>query len=355
MRPLRRPHGADGELLHVPRLRHEYGLQLVSDARDALGCGRQPRASRARCTVLGMARRRSRPDASATPLKAPLDAAAAKSPHGKRPEAFGENRKEKKNYAQNLSTELALLVAECLRPHYRKARVTPNADGTGHEFSIGSKIDSKKTDVGVWDDAAGLILGVSIKTYSFRDYHGATATKPAHLGRYQRNVKRNDMELRDEADTLHRRQPYATLFALFFMPRDACWDGVTGHSSFAHAVFTLRKRAGRLSPDASRSDLFEKVYVGLFEDDGSVAFFDVQNAPRRNQPPQETLSLADLVEVMRMSVTIRNEGISPEERYAPDDAMWRIPENSLPVGLDIEDPLEFEQAIRDEESADDDE
>ena len=36
MRPLRRPHGAHGQLLHLPRLRHEHRLQLVS---------RRPRAS----------------------------------------------------------------------------------------------------------------------------------------------------------------------------------------------------------------------------------------------------------------------------------------------------------------------
>ena len=30
VRPLRRPHGADGQLLHVPRLRHEHRLQLKS-------------------------------------------------------------------------------------------------------------------------------------------------------------------------------------------------------------------------------------------------------------------------------------------------------------------------------------
>ncbi len=35
MRPLRRPHGADGQLLHLPRLRHEHRLQLVS---GVMGC-----------------------------------------------------------------------------------------------------------------------------------------------------------------------------------------------------------------------------------------------------------------------------------------------------------------------------
>jgi hypothetical protein len=276
-----------------------------------------------------------------------------------RPAAFPEvgreeqNRKDKKNYAQSLSAELALMVAACLRPHYKKARVTPKEDGTSLEFSIGAKIDSKKMDAGVWDDAAGLILGVSIKTYSFRDFHGKTKVKPAHLGRYQRNVKRNDLELRDEADVLHRRQPYAVLFGLFFMPRDACWDGVTGHSSFAHAVFTFRKRAGRESADAARSDLFEKVYIGLFTDDGAVEFFDVEQAPPKNQPPKDTVSLADLIDVMRRAVTIRNEGVTAEDRYALDDPAWDGPPESLPAGIDSDEPLAFEDALDTEVDEDD--
>lgn len=308
-----------------------------------------------------MARRRARPDQSPAPLKVPLAAAADRSPGSVRPAALPEkgreeeNRKDKKNYAQNLSAALALMVAACLRPHYPKARVTPTEDGKQLEFSIGAKIDRKKTDVGVWDDAAGLILGVSIKTYSFRDFHGATKDKPAHLGRYVRNVKRNDLELRDEADVLHRRQPYAVLFGLFFMPRDACWDGVTGDSSFAHSVFTFRKRAGRDSADAARPDLFEKIYIGLFTDDGAVEFFDVERPPPRNQPPRDTISLADLIEVMRRTVTVRNEGVASEERYAPDDPGWEPPPDTLPAGIEADEPLAFEDAIDDAAEFNDDE
>jgi hypothetical protein len=288
------------------------------------------------------------------PLREALAHAAARSPGGVKPPAFApDNRSDKKNYAQYLSNELALLIASRLRPSYKKARVTPKADGTGQEFSIGAKIDSKKTDVGVWDDAAGLILGVSIKTYTFRDFHGAKDDKPAHLGRYVRNVKRNDMELRDEADVLHRRQPYSVLFGLFFLPLDACWDGINGHSSFAHVVFTLRKRTGRQSADAVRPDQFEKIFVGLFSDDGGVGFFDVENAPPANQPPREVLALAELISVMRGEVVIRNEGVGVDDRYATADPAWAPPE-PLPDGLESEPALEFEDAITGEESVADD-
>ena len=201
----------------------------------------------------------------------PLAAALAQA--GAKPETLtasgNDNRSAKKNWAQRFSNALAMTIADGLRPRYRDARVTPRPDGSGQEYSVGGKVDRKRTDVGVWDDAAGLVAGVSIKTYTFRDTHGATQTKPARVGRYIRNVKRNDMELRDEADTLHRRQPYAVLTALFFMNEDACWDGIAGQSSFAHAVFTLRKRAGRTSPDG-RFYLFEYVFIGLFNEAGST-------------------------------------------------------------------------------------
>jgi hypothetical protein len=258
----------------------------------------------------------------------------------------GDNRSLKKNWAQRFSNALAMTVAEGLRPRYPGARVTPRPDGSGQEYSVGGKVDRKRTDVGVWDDAAGLVAGVSIKTYTFRDTHGATKTKPPRIGRYVRNVKRNDMELRDEADTLHRRQPYAVLTALFFMNEDACWDGVSGQSSFAHVVFTLRKRSGRAGPEG-RFDLFEHVFVGLFDAAGHVRFFDVQQPPRKNQPPSvsETISFEELLEKIDDSVVLRNTGVSRHERYADDDDTWKAPENSLPAGLESEAPLTLDKII----------
>lgn len=296
-------------------------------------------------------RRRAAPD-DALPLAAPLAEAAMGGPGGVKPDALTGAQAEKKNYAQRLSNELAKVVGDRLRPHYPRARVTPFEDGRGQEFTVGAAIDKKKTDVGVWDDAAGLVLGVSIKTYSFRD--PSTKNGVTRLGRYQKNVKRNDMELRDEADVLHRRQPFAVLAALFFLPLDACWDAGTlnGNSSFAHVVFTLRKRTGRTDPHTSRSDLFERVYVGLYSDDGAVQFFDVAQPPRRNQPPSsdQTLSLAELVRRLADDVTVRNVGSLPADRYTPDDATWTLPTGAEAFEGDA--PLLFEDAL---EETDDDE
>ena len=88
---------------------------------------------------------------------------------------------------------------------------------------------------------------MSIKTYSFRDWSGRTQT----AGRYTKNIQRNGMELKDEADVIHRRQPYSVMVALFFLPIDACDDGDEGASrdrgvsSFASIVRRLRHRQGR--------------------------------------------------------------------------------------------------------------
>lgn len=253
-------------------------------------------------------------------LTGPLSAAGAKPPA-----AAGAG--PKKNYAERLSRALAQLVGDRVRTHFPKARVTPWPDGSGQEYVVGGALDRKKTDVGVWDDAAGLILGASIKTYSFRDWIPAKRV----VGRYSKNVKRNDMELRDEADVLHRRQPYAVLFALFFLPEDACWDGVSGHSSFAQVVFTLRKRTGRTSPDSARYDLFERVFVGLYDEHGHVRFFDVAQSPPRNQPPRDTISLDELVGVMVDEVAVRNGGARGDERFAADDPQWTPPPGAVPV------------------------
>jgi hypothetical protein len=292
------------------------------------------------------------PESDDFPLVGPLAKAAEKA-GGVKPEAREDRRDAKKNYAQVLSNEAATMLADCLRHRYPRARVTPLADGTKQELTLGRGLDRKKTDVGVWDDAAGLALGISIKTYTFRDPSGKKVQGYfPKVGRYVKNVKRNDMELRDEADILHRRQRYAVLVAIMFLPEDACWDAgieARGQSSFAHHVFTFRKRAGRDSPDAARTDLFEKVYVGLFQESGSVRFFDVEQAPPRNQPPvaSATLSLKELMDRLVDEVQYRNTGLrADEDKYAPADPSWQMPPDwRPPEGLDAEPPVTFEDSL----------
>ena len=280
------------------------------------------------------------------PLRAALDAADPKpSPTG----AQGD----KKNYAQRLSNALAQTLADALRPAF--PTVTPAADGSGQEAAVGVARGTKRLDVKVTDLTLGLLLSVSIKTYSFQDYSPTKQT----LGRWTKNIVRNDHELRGEASVLHQRQPYSVLVAVMFEPMPITADGDAGRgsdagkSSFAHHVTTLAKRAGRgkravlggapgawvdLGAEDPRYDLFERVFIGLYEPDGdrrgAVGFFDVEAAPPRNGPPAagSLLSFEDLVTLIKEEVDRRNR--SAPSWADPEDDPDPVPDN--PAGDDID-------------------
>lgn len=249
------------------------------------------------------------------------------------------DRSDKKNYAQRLSNHLAQTVADALRPHY--PGITPDAMGMGQEAQVDVAKGRKRLDVKALDPTLGLILCVSIKTYSFQDYSPRTGK----LGRWTKNIVRNDHELRGEAMVLHQRQPYSVLIAVMFEPLSTCDDGDPakasdiGKSSFAHHVTTLSKRSGRgkrpvvggtgkmwvdLGAEDTRYDLFEKVFIGLYETDGpdrgEVRFFDVDESPPRNGRPSDaqTLSFDEFVALVHGEVERRN-------RFAPT---WSEPDDS---------------------------
>jgi hypothetical protein len=235
-----------------------------------------------------------------SPLRGALDKAGPKP-------APNAARDLKKNYAERLSRNLAILMANGLRQRF--PHITPGPHGTDQESVVGGDRGRKRLDVKVWDDELGLVLSISIKTYSFQDWD----QKRKRAGRYTKNISRNDLELRGEADTVHRRQPYAVLFGIMFMPINACDDGVRDKSSFAHAVLTFRKRGGRADPDDKRFDLFERVFIGLYDQDGDtrghVRFFDVMDHPPRNGRPRADamLSFAQLLDVVDDEVATRNQ------------------------------------------------
>lgn len=245
-------------------------------------------------------------------------------------------RERKHAYATALSRRLAVLLGRALRPVY--PNVLPTEDDIGHESPTGSSEGRKRLDVKVWDDLLGLVVLVSIKTYSFKDWDSRKRT----AGRYTKNIKRNGLELKDEADVMHRRQPYSVIVALMFMPFTACDDGdpsttseVQGVSSFASAVRRLRVRTGRaLDPDEKRFeryDLTERLFIGLYEYDdpakrGALRFFDVEDRPPRTGRPSSaaTRSLSELVaEIKRLEDQRNSSGIEwdvlAEEGAAEDD------------------------------------
>jgi hypothetical protein len=235
---------------------------------------------------------------------------------GPRPALTGE-RGDKKNYAEKLSRGIAVLMARALRPVFPS--VLPTEDELGHETAYGGESGKKRVDVAVWDDRLGLLIDVSVKTYSFRDWDD----QKKKAGRFTKNVKRNDFELKAEADQLHRRQPYAILVGLMFLPFEACLDGKREHSSFVHHVMTFRDRTGRKGPDDARYDHFEAFYVAVYEYEGeragAVRFFDVKDAPPKNGVPQKFLTLTEVVEAIR---TLHVERNAPTREWGDADPTY---------------------------------
>lgn len=195
-------------------------------------------------------------------------------------------RAEKKNFAQRLSTAIAQKVADALRPRFPE--VVPNALGQGHESPSASATGLKKLDVNYSTSRSGLELAVSIKTINFKD---------EETGRYTKNTKRVDGELRAEAQDCHTRQPYAVLAGYVFLPWDASEDGKTCVSSFKHNADVFHRRCGRRATSNEHS-LFEALFLGLYKDDGFVRFFRATDDLPRNGLPRERLTLSQtLVEI----------------------------------------------------------
>jgi hypothetical protein len=209
---------------------------------------------------------------------------------GTRP-ANDSARKFKKNYSQRLSNAIALLLARKLRATGHFRTILPLPDGSGQETRSagGSTKKLKKTDVRYATPHTGLELLVSIKTLNFRDAKKDDDTGEVVIGRYTKNMVRNDHELRAEAMDHHDRFPYAVLIAVFFIPVDSCDDGTSGVSSFAHAIMTFRPRAGRTDATGPAAK-FERMFIGLYDAHDptghSVGFFDVFTPPpKRGRPP----------------------------------------------------------------------
>jgi len=214
---------------------------------------------------------------------------------GPRP-ADDADRDLKKNYSERLSNAIAVLLASKLRATGRFKSILPMPDGSGRETgsASGSNKKIKKTDVRYATSDTGLELLVSIKTLNFRDAKKDRATRRLTIGRYTKNMVRNDHELRAEAMDHHERFPYAVLIGVFFIPIDACDDGAADKSSFAHAVMTFRPRAGR-ADTSDPAAKFERFFVGLYDasdpSGAHVGFFDVLTPPpRRGRPPWPTES-----------------------------------------------------------------
>jgi hypothetical protein len=239
---------------------------------------------------------------------------------GPRPEAVAE-REPKKKYAEGLSNKIAVLIANRLRETSSfVGEILPLPDGGGRESPVpsGAFNKPKKTDVN-YSTLSGLELLVSIKTLSFRDIKRDPKSKSKVVGRYTKNMVRNDHELRAEAMEFHERYPFAVLVALMFMPLDCCMDAGVGEadkSSFAHAIMTFRSRTGRTRPDEP-AQMFELFYVGLYEwqgeNAGSIKFFDVMDPPPRRGVPRALVDLDGVISRIVATYGLRNRKYIPWE------------------------------------------
>lgn len=183
--------------------------------------------------------------------------------------------------------------------------------------SAGSARGAKQLDINFSTPRLGLALGISLKSVHLRDIKGAQ--------RYTHNMKRNEEELRIEASGYHKRQPYAVMVAVLFLPFDSTEDGKRDNpSSFGSWVRHLRPYAGRANHE-DEIDKFEKIYIALYEPDGSaMRFLDIESAPPKNGRPSDAISYRQFLSEVYHAYLQRNEAEfqwadGAEEPLALDD------------------------------------
>lgn len=207
-------------------------------------------------------------------------------------------RAVKHAYANRLSTCLAQKIADGLRAKFRG--ILPDEFGAKHESRSGSASGLKKLDVNYSNPQIGLGLGVSIKTLNFRD---------EGTGRFTKNVRRLDGELRAEAQDYHVRQPFAVLAALVFMPEEAARDSAS-KSSLRHAWEVFRARSGRKS-NINDVSLFERFWLCVYgtskEDFGVCKCFDVSVEFPPTGLPEQSQNLTQVLTQIEAEFVRRNK------------------------------------------------
>src|SRR5260370_32262315 len=137
---------------------------------------------------------------------------------------------EKNKYAVRFADAMAEHIASGLKPRLKGIEATTKQ-------TAGSVFGKKQLDVNFSTPQVGLALGISLKSVHLREVGGSQ--------RYTHNRKRNEEELRIEASGYHKRQPYAVMVGVLFLPFDSCDDGKKEASSFGAWLRHLRPNAGR--------------------------------------------------------------------------------------------------------------
>ncbi|MEO7190253.1 MAG: hypothetical protein ABI051_04295 [Vicinamibacterales bacterium] len=190
---------------------------------------------------------------------------------GSRP-TIEDKQADKIKYAVRFAEWMATELASDLRPFFKDIAATTKREA-------GAAGGKKQLDVNFSTPSSGLALGISLKSVHLRDVGSGH--------KYGHNKKRNTEELLVEVTGYHRRQPYAVLVAILFLPDDSCTDGRKGKpSSFGSWVRHLRPHVGRVEPEDDIA-LFEKIYIALYDPQGTdLRFFDVESDPPKNAKPR---------------------------------------------------------------------
>jgi hypothetical protein len=178
----------------------------------------------------------------------------------------------KGQYAVRFAEKMGEVMARDLSPRMAGIQATTKRGSA-------SASGKKQLDINFSTPDLGLALGISLKSVHIREATGSM--------RYTHNMKRNEEELRIEAAGYHKRQPYAVMVGVLFLPFDSCADakGKATSSSFGSWVRHLRPYTGRDGP-VDEGDRFERLYVALYDyDDPDLRFFDVRAAPPKNAAP----------------------------------------------------------------------
>lgn len=195
-------------------------------------------------------------------------------------------------YATRFADAMAEQIASHLTPSLKGISATTKR-------TAGSVRGAKQLDVNFSTPQVGLALGISLKSVHIRDVGSSE--------RYTHNRKRNEEELRIEATGYHKRQPYAVMVGVLFLPFDSCDDGKKDNpSSFGSWVRHLRPFAGRVEAD-DENDKFEKIYIALYEPNGGdLRFFDVQLDPPKKGRPKQVLSYDEFLDAAYYAYLNRN-------------------------------------------------
>jgi hypothetical protein len=198
---------------------------------------------------------------------------------------------DKIQYAVKFADAMAEHLAADLQPRFKGIQATTSR-------TAGAVTGKKQLDVNFSTPALGLALGISLKSVHTRDVKSPY--------RYTHNRKRNEEELRIEASGYHKRQPYAVMIGVLFLPFDSCDDAKKDASSFGSWVRHLRPYTGRTEPEDA-IDRFEALYIALYEPNGTdLRFFDVENAPPKIGRPAEVMSYAEFLDDVQDEYLLRN-------------------------------------------------